>query len=719
VAETKSVSPSRVIRFGVFQVNLAARELSKHGVRVRLPGQPFCILSILLEKPGEVITREEMCQRLWASDTFVDFEHSLNSAIKKLRAALNDTPENSRYIETIPRVGYRFIAPVEPLPVGPDALPAADASVLQPQGANPAASKRNRTILILAAVAICTLVLSLGIALSFFPARMPRVTSTTRLTHSGRIDDWANPVTDGVRIYYLERDGGHWNLMQTSVQGGGSQHFAASFPGYNARILDVSRDLSQFLVGTFVMRDTEMLLWTLPVQGGAPHRMGNIQGRSAVWTPDGKGILYSSEKDLLLADASGGNTRKFLTASGRASSMVYSPDGRMIRFSTLNPATNLAELWEVSAEGNGLHRLFFNWKDLTSQCCGRWTPDGRYFVFLAWQRDRLGVWAVRENRSRFPWKSDPPFNLISGPTTFLDVLPSVDGRRIFALGQNPENDVMQYEQEHHALVAIPGVPHSGAVLYCPTSQWILYRNDADLTLWRSKADGTQPLQLTRPPLITADPQWSPDASQIVFSGYDQQANQGSRVYIVPRDGGEPRVVLPEDSWQGHPKWLPDGKSVAVSLGPRDGGDPSRAGIYVADVVTHRSYKLPGSGDINSAQWSPDGRWVAGTTNDYHHIELYDVAKNSWTELVSGTLFGGPMWSSDSQSLYYQDLLEEDEPIYRFRISTKRREKIYDFHKELSSGYFRCAFYDLKSDGSLLVYLSRSSSDLYSFDVDFP
>jgi len=113
VAETKELSPSRVLRFGVFQINPAARELRKHGVRVRLPGQPFCILSILLEKPGQVITREEMRQRLWSSDTFVDFEHSLNSAIKKLRHALGDSPENSRYVETVPRVGYRFIAPVE------------------------------------------------------------------------------------------------------------------------------------------------------------------------------------------------------------------------------------------------------------------------------------------------------------------------------------------------------------------------------------------------------------------------------------------------------------------------------------------------------------------------------------------------------------------------------------------------------------------------------
>src|SRR5579859_652772 len=102
-----------VLRFGVFEANLGAQELRKHGTRVRLRGQSFFILSMLLEKPGEVVTREEMRQRLWPADTFVDFEHSLNSAIKKLRGVLGDSPENSRYIETIPRVGYRFVAPVQ------------------------------------------------------------------------------------------------------------------------------------------------------------------------------------------------------------------------------------------------------------------------------------------------------------------------------------------------------------------------------------------------------------------------------------------------------------------------------------------------------------------------------------------------------------------------------------------------------------------------------
>src|ERR1700738_4878596 len=113
MAEKTELSASRVLRFGVFQGNLAGRELRRHGVRVRLPGQPFCVLSILLARPGQVVSREEMRDKLWDSSTFVDYERSLNSAIRKLRAVLGDSQESPRYIETVPRLGYRFIAPVE------------------------------------------------------------------------------------------------------------------------------------------------------------------------------------------------------------------------------------------------------------------------------------------------------------------------------------------------------------------------------------------------------------------------------------------------------------------------------------------------------------------------------------------------------------------------------------------------------------------------------
>jgi TolB-like protein/DNA-binding winged helix-turn-helix (wHTH) protein/Tfp pilus assembly protein PilF len=149
-ADVPQKSPARVLRFGVFEVNFAAQQLRKHGVRVRLAGQPLAILAALLDRPGEVVTREEMRGKLWASDTFVDFEHSLNSAIKKLRAALNDTSENSRYIETLPRVGYRFIAPVQEVSekgqAAADAPFAADPSGVLPEGEK--SSKRRWPVLV-------------------------------------------------------------------------------------------------------------------------------------------------------------------------------------------------------------------------------------------------------------------------------------------------------------------------------------------------------------------------------------------------------------------------------------------------------------------------------------------------------------------------------------------------------------------------------------------
>ena len=107
---------SRLARFGVFELDLSAGELRKNGVKLRLQGQPFQVLALLLERAGEVVTREELQQKLWPSDTFVDFDHSLNTAINKVREALGDSASSPRYVETLARRGYRFIAPVQAPP---------------------------------------------------------------------------------------------------------------------------------------------------------------------------------------------------------------------------------------------------------------------------------------------------------------------------------------------------------------------------------------------------------------------------------------------------------------------------------------------------------------------------------------------------------------------------------------------------------------------------
>ena len=113
VSTPQSSSAGKIVRFGVFAVDLAAGELRKNGVRIRLQEQPFQVLAYLLEHPGKVVTREELRQKLWAADTFVDFDHSLNTAVNKLREALGDSASSPRFVETLARRGYRFLAPVE------------------------------------------------------------------------------------------------------------------------------------------------------------------------------------------------------------------------------------------------------------------------------------------------------------------------------------------------------------------------------------------------------------------------------------------------------------------------------------------------------------------------------------------------------------------------------------------------------------------------------
>jgi len=137
-------APVQRFRFGLFEVHPDSGELRRSGHRLRLQEQPFQVLLALLERPGEIVTREDLRQRLWSSDTFVDFDHSLNTAINKLRETLGDTAQNPRFIETLPRRGYRFIAPVEAVgqaPPSPAPLPAQNG----PAGAAPLPHAERRT----------------------------------------------------------------------------------------------------------------------------------------------------------------------------------------------------------------------------------------------------------------------------------------------------------------------------------------------------------------------------------------------------------------------------------------------------------------------------------------------------------------------------------------------------------------------------------------------
>ena len=227
-----SISRDRVFRFGPFELSEREGELRKGGVRIKLQEQPFRVLVELVANPGNLVSREDLHKKLWPADTFVDFDVGLNSAIRKLRQALNDDAENPRYIETLAKRGYRFMAPVDKAAMdplqGPRAVAERASSVDSSAGTNgphaglinatPIASKRR--VWIAAAVVVVAMAAGLLIFWRTRPPAVPIVEAVTQLTDDGEPKPYASKiVTDGVRVYFNEGTRGSLKIAQVAVTG--------------------------------------------------------------------------------------------------------------------------------------------------------------------------------------------------------------------------------------------------------------------------------------------------------------------------------------------------------------------------------------------------------------------------------------------------------------------------------------------------------------------
>jgi Tol biopolymer transport system component/DNA-binding winged helix-turn-helix (wHTH) protein len=708
------------LRFGVFEVNTVAREVRKHGVRIRLPGQPFAILVMLLERPGEVVPREEMRRRLWPENTFVDFEHGLNSAVKKLRAALGDSAENPRYIETLPRVGYRFVAPVDNGENGESqvehAVPPASPFLAQRNttaaDGNLSVSARPR-----ARWAVLAPALTLGVAsLSAFllPRQAPQVVRATRLTSSARADRWGRITSDGARIFFMERRGHRWNLMQMPVAGGSPQAFSEPFE--NTKIFAVSPDGSVMIVGSFARRGDYLQLpvWLMPSVGGPPKRLADVSARDAVFTPDGREITYSTQDGIFAIDRDGTNPRRLLTLPGRKEALDWSPDGRVLRFQWLDPATKTEAIWEVDAGGQNLHVLLPGWDRRPSQCCGRWTADGRFYIFVS--HDHGGaqnIWALREDRSwSIYWRRDPIL-LSTGPVVMDQPLPSRIGDRLFVLGSNEYSENVRFDPATHEYRGLLGGASATWAAFSSDGQHLAsVSND---TLWWSNLDGTSRTEIAPAMFRPSGPRVRPDGREVAFEGMPPDVPM-SRIYLAPVDGTRPRELISSAHPVHLPDWSADGRALVYSI-PLDAG--AAAGLYVFDLETRETRRLPGSEGYATARWSPDGRWIAAVTEDLSHLAVLELRSERWTELDRGRVLGSPVWSRDSKFVYVQDILEEGEPVHSLDVATGRADRIADCRTLLEGDVSRCGFEEITPDGCLIFRLTRGDHDVYALELRLP
>ncbi len=709
MAETQT-SP-RLVRFGAFEADLRTGELRKNGVKLKFSGQPFQVLVILLERPGDVVTREELQKRLWP-DTFVDVERNLNTAVNKIREVLGDSAETPRFIETLSRRGYRFIAPVETdLSLANQAL----VNHVPIQGPIETPAKRRRLFTLWLPILCGAGVLAVGLVLwiSFHKTvRTPRVIRFTQLTHDGH--GKGGPIlSDGVRIYFNESfPDGRILIAQVSVKGGEVTPLSLPLKAPNVR--DLSRDGTELLIAN-AEESAEGTdgnsIWVQPVAGGSPLRIGSILAGDAAFSADGTGIIYGKGHDVYATNRDGSSPRKLFTVEYFPAHFRFSPDRKLLRFMQSDNSDNFW-LMSAAADGTELRKMFHAGP-------GDWSPDGRYFIMV--RRDsgfvsgHLEVWSLPEMKV-FPWtkRENEPIRLTSGPFEFWWPVAGKDEKEIFALALNPRVEVIRYDSHSHEFVPyLDGISAEG-LAFSPDGQWVAYTSYPDGTLWRSRLDGSERLQLTSPPMKVAMPRWSHDGSQIVFNAILPAASWN--IYVISSAGGQAERLLPSEKSQLDVDWSPDGKSVIFgSALERDGA------IHILDLKSRQLTTLPGSAGYFSPHWSPDGRYISGTTAGSQKLMLFDTSTQKWTKPCDCQV-GYPMWSHDGKYLYFEYYPAEDKPyrIVRLRMSDRKIEDVAETSKvgrETTGSWGQ--WFGLAPDESPLLARDISTQEIYALEMQWP
>ena len=730
--ETPSQETLRLYEFGPFCLDPAERKLLRGNEIVALTPKAFDTLLLLVRNSGHLLEKDELLSMLWP-DSFVE-EGSLSNNIFLLRKALGEDPA---YIETVPRRGYRFVGAVRQFPRAAPTHLERPLEVSVPGdptarlAATPTRRPSSRTLRIWAgaaamvgAVAITSILVPI---LRAPPA--PKVLRYVQITNDGvaKCTNDCFPlagVSDGSRIYFTETPQGAWILAQTSVSGGEVVRLPASFRGAKyLAVLDISPDRSQLLVNAWNGPQYEAPLWVLHLPDGFARRLGDLTVNDATWSPDGQTIAYSKGQDLLIAKADGSGSRRLatlpgLTLPGFIFNLRWSPDARVLRFTAIKD--QLGSLWEVSADGTNLHPLFAagnspRGNNRTDECCGAWTPDGKYFVYNSIRDGLATIRALRESHGLFRGTRSEPVQLTAGPMHFWGPSPSVDGKRLFVVGQQPRGELMRYDSASRQFVTfLSGISAEG-LDFSRDGKWVAYVTFPEGVLWRSRVDGSERLQLTGLSMKASLPRWSPDGKRIVFSA--STPGKAWKISLIPADGGSPEQLIPGENYdEFDANWSPDGESLV--FGER--GWTLTSSIYVLNLHTRQVSTLPGPKGLFSPRWSPDGRFISVTSYDMAKMLLFDLATQKWNELDGAHVHNYPMWSRDAKYLYFSDPNENAIPFYRLRVADRKLERVTNANlpKGVASGTFG-VWTGLAPDNSPLLLRDTSMQEIYALDVLWP
>jgi Tol biopolymer transport system component/DNA-binding winged helix-turn-helix (wHTH) protein len=535
-----------IIRFGLFEADLQSGELRRNGYKVRLQEQPFQILTLLLQKPGEVVSREELRALLWPADTFVDFDHGLNAAIKRLRDALGDSAENPRFIETLARRGYRFIAPAE--------TPSRELS--PPNLEAPRRFWRCWRALAVAAVVLVAVGAGWHAGRKSAAALRP---AERRLTANPPNDPiWSSGLSpDGKYVAFVDKAGIFLRILGT-----GETHIIAEPDDFKTHQLSWFPDGTHVLATRGKWPEGKPSLWSVSVLGGSARKLTDDAEQGAI-SPDGTRIALVrgdyDRQELWIMDADGQHPRKLLPAKGgEYGSVTWSRDSRRLVF-----------FHYIFKPSNGDGEISIEVCDPDSAKTDVILTNSRLWNGLAWTPDDRLIYSLQEpppnptDSNLWAWKMDPhtyrpigePVRLTAGPDGKAHLNLTADGKRLTYLRMNytPEIYVAQVAPDRSRLGPLQrlslGEQRNFPYDWTPDGKSIIFTSNRNGSFYLFK----QALDQPAPELLVGD------GNNVVIARMDaagtavlylltpppNDLSGRLRLMRVPLSGGVPQLVLAE------------------------------------------------------------------------------------------------------------------------------------------------------------------------------
>jgi DNA-binding winged helix-turn-helix (wHTH) protein/WD40 repeat protein len=691
-------SPSRngfhTVRFGEFEADLRVGEIRKAGSRIKLQDQPFKVLQILLEKRGNVVSREELQSRIWPDDTYGDFDHAVNVAVGKLRTALGDSAENPVFIETVPRRGYRFVGIVDGQPVMPPAAKPPIAADPEDRGRSPERPKSIRLLFVSLAGLACVALLAAGAWLGRHsvrsrPPEIQRLTINHGTIHSARF------APDGRNVIYAASwEGAPVEVFSTDLKFPGSRSLgltgadllAVSSSGQMAVLQPAEAEFMTGMIGT---------LGQVALAGGTPRQVAEgIEW--ADWSPDGKtlAVVHHVAGKAQLEFPLG---QVLYESSGQISHVRVSPNGREIAF--LDHPTYEDDEGSVSVVDLDGRKTVLS--------AGWESEQG-----LAWSAKGDEVWfsATHAGLQRQIYAVDLSGHLrlafrALGGVTLQDIAP--DGR------------VLMTHDEQRAGIRgeARGETKEKELSWQDWSLPVDISRDGKTLLFDEQGEQTGPNYTVAIRDLTGSPpvalgegmagDFSPDGKWVAATvSYTQ-------LVLLPTGAGTARRIERDGIEQyGHEiHWFPDGKQILFT-----GNLPGRAArCFVQSIEAGKPHPVTPEG-IGFCRISPDGKLIAANSAKMSEAQLFPVGGGA-TRPIPGLQPGESVaWTSDPNFLYVGQHGKSSIRVFRLNLLTGQRKLFKEMAVPDGPGVCDMTHILYSPDGRAYAYgYIRLLSDLYMVD----